>query len=158
MQLVDPPVKSSNIMALGYNPLSYEMQVKFKSMVVYSYAAVPEETYMQVFNASIWDPKQNRYSTGHSFAVLIKKGGFAYTKLGVFPENETPTVAGELPPYVQEAAEIAQGIGAAVVTGTEILGDVLQNFETPTEVPPLPITATPAAQEDQQNQNNPTGL
>ena len=153
MQLVSPALTSSNINALGYMQATNEMQVQFKNGVVYSYAGVPEEVYTQVFNGSIFDPKQGRQSVGHSFYVLVKRGGYSYTKIGMVPMNDTPNLQlpTELPPFVQQATEVAAGIGTAVATGTEILGDALQNFTQPVEVP-VPVTTT-------QDQNtNPEGL
>ena len=57
------PVESSNILAIGYNPTTLELQVKFKAGTTYSYANVEPAVHEQIMNAE---------SVGSAFSKLIK--------------------------------------------------------------------------------------
>lgn len=45
------PVKSSNIAALGYDPVAKELHVKFLSGATHAYADVPATTYTAFLNS-----------------------------------------------------------------------------------------------------------
>ncbi len=59
------PVESSNIEAMGHDPITNVMTVKFKGTGdVYDYQNVNKETYLNIFNAK---------SVGSAFNASIKK-------------------------------------------------------------------------------------
>ena len=66
------PVESSNIGAVGYNPLSKTLGVKFLFGATYYYYDVPEKVYMDMVSAE---------SVG-KFLHRSIKGKYAYGKLG----------------------------------------------------------------------------
>lgn len=68
------PVESSNILAIGYNPATQELQVKFKAGTTYSYAGVEPAVHEQIMNAE---------SVGSTFSKLIKgnPGKYPYTRV-----------------------------------------------------------------------------
>lgn len=57
------PVISSNLMAIGWDSSTNELQVQFMNGRIYSYQTVPEELYMGLANAP---------SKGTFFAVTIR--------------------------------------------------------------------------------------
>lgn len=46
------PVKSSNIVSIGYDPEKQTMEVEYKNGGVYSYASVPQGSYDELMAAS----------------------------------------------------------------------------------------------------------
>lgn len=66
------PVASSTIERVGYDVDTMELRVFFKSGAHYSYPQVPAFKLVQVLFAE---------SVGSAFDSVIKKGGFAYTKI-----------------------------------------------------------------------------
>lgn len=68
------PVESSNIAAIGYNAATMELQVKFKTGAIYSYANVEQSIYDQIMNAE---------SVGSTFNKLVKSnpGKYPYAKV-----------------------------------------------------------------------------
>jgi len=65
------PVDSSNLSAVGYDPKTKTMHIRFQSGRLYAYYDVPEDIYQDLMNAD---------SLGSYFNSFIK-GAFAYTKL-----------------------------------------------------------------------------
>lgn len=66
------PVTSSNLASAGYDQASKTLEVEFTNGTVYSYAAVPVETY----NAFLMAPSKGSY-----FSKFIR-GKFESTKVG----------------------------------------------------------------------------
>ncbi len=68
------PVESSNIEAMGHDPVTQVMTVKFKNGTVYDYQKVNKEIYMNILNAS---------SVGGAFNASVKKFPllFPFTKV-----------------------------------------------------------------------------
>ena len=68
------PVESSNIAAIGYNAATLELQVKFKTGAIYSYANVEQPVHEQIMNAE---------SVGSEFSRLVKSnpGKYPFKKI-----------------------------------------------------------------------------
>jgi hypothetical protein len=64
-------VISSNLMAMGYDPNSGELQVQFRNGRIYSYQGVPPEIYDALINAP---------SKGTYFGYYIRRI-YAYTRI-----------------------------------------------------------------------------
>lgn len=64
------PVESSNLEAIGYDPASRTLAVKFKNGTLYHYADVP---------ASVWEGLQGASSAGRFYSAMIR-GTFTGTK------------------------------------------------------------------------------
>lgn len=64
---------SSNIESINYNESEQLLFVEFHSGGVYKYSGVPRE---------VFDAMSNAESVGKAFHSLIRKGGYAYEKVG----------------------------------------------------------------------------
>lgn len=67
------PVKSSNILSVGYDTTNSTLEVEFKEGGVYQYFDVPSRVHSGLMTAS---------SHGGYFAANIKKGGYRYNRVG----------------------------------------------------------------------------
>jgi hypothetical protein len=76
------PVESSNIEAMGHDPLTSEMDVKFKSSALpYRYANVSEEVYQRIITAP---------SVGSAFIELVRNHPELYPFTKLEPEVAEP--------------------------------------------------------------------
>ena len=64
---------SSNIESINYNESEQLLFVEFHSGGVYKYSGVPRE---------VFDAMSNAESVGKAFHNIIRKGGYAYEKVG----------------------------------------------------------------------------
>jgi KTSC domain len=67
------PVTSSNLAAVGYDPSTQTLEIKFLSSGVYQYSGIPSSVYDGLMAAS---------SHGSYFDQHIKKAGYSYRKIG----------------------------------------------------------------------------
>lgn len=95
------PVISSDIAAMGFDPVMNELQIQFRTGRIYSYANVPQDLYNSLVTAP---------SIGSFFAQFIKKfpGLYACTRID-----------GGLSQTVQTSANLS-----AVPVGSSILEDI----------------------------------
>lgn len=68
------PVQSSNLLAIGWDSNTSELQVQFVNGRIYSYQTVPEELYMGLVNAP---------SKGSFFAQTIRSHPELYSPLRI---------------------------------------------------------------------------
>lgn len=75
MQLT--PVSSTNLHAVGYDPMTSQLWIQFKNGTVYQYDGVPPQTYAAMM----------RGDCGRYFAEIIKPQRYTmpFTKLGMMP-------------------------------------------------------------------------
>lgn len=66
-------VSSRNLVSVGYDPSPQTLEVEFQHGGVYQYFGVPEHLYLGLMSTS---------SHGQYFDAHVKKGGFAYVRVG----------------------------------------------------------------------------
>ncbi|HEX7238804.1 MAG TPA: KTSC domain-containing protein [Longimicrobiaceae bacterium] len=67
------PVSSSDLASVGYDSQTRTLEAEFLSGSIYQYSDVPEHLYRGLMAAS---------SHGSYFAAHVKKGGYAYRRVG----------------------------------------------------------------------------
>jgi hypothetical protein len=67
------PVSSTDLASVGYDEATSVLEVEFQKAGVYQYFAVPGDVYEQLMAAS---------SKGTYFNQVVKKGGYAYARIG----------------------------------------------------------------------------
>lgn len=95
------PVVSSDIAAMGFDPVMNEMQIQFRTGRIYSYANIPQDLYNSLVTAP---------SIGSFFATFIKKFP------GLYPCTR---IDGGVNQTVQAGANLG-----ALPVGTSILEDI----------------------------------
>lgn len=66
------PVSSSNLAAVGYDPVRQVLEIEFHSGSIYQYDGVPSSIYQGLMAAG---------SHGQYFDAYIKKGGYPYRQI-----------------------------------------------------------------------------
>lgn len=66
------PVSSSNLAAVGYDPMLFQLDVQFRNGRVYRYFNVPPATYSALMSS---------YSLGQFFDWFIKRAEYLYQRL-----------------------------------------------------------------------------
>jgi len=64
------PVESSNVAAIGYDPVTATLRVQFIKGRTYEYYSVPEHLYQGLIDAG---------SKGQFLDIYIKKAGYSYS-------------------------------------------------------------------------------
>lgn len=67
------PVSSSNVAAVGYDPASNTLGIRFLNGSEYHYHSVGEDVYQGLLTAS---------SVGRYLNECVKKAGYPYTRIG----------------------------------------------------------------------------
>ncbi|MEV4557714.1 KTSC domain-containing protein [Kitasatospora sp. NPDC049285] len=70
MQLV--PVQSSNLAAVGYEPMTYLLEIQFRNGTAYQYFNVPSAVHQGLMEAQ---------SKGQYFDHFVKKPGYAFKQV-----------------------------------------------------------------------------
>ncbi len=66
------PVDSSNVSAVGYDPVTETLHVKYKGGPLYEYSGVPQNTHDELMAAGLWDLSESLTGVEYSFEQVSR--------------------------------------------------------------------------------------